>query len=255
MKPIVFFTFVSDNYYHPIGTPKLINSFKKFHPDIPLVVFRQDVVDKIIDPEKKFMGGQVNWLNAKPVFAKMLTEKYEMVINIDADSVVLGRLDEALVVDHDIVSVMNQNDFESVSVENVTEEMFLQAGFIGSRRPEFWDIWMEKSLKDNWKYRCAENDTMNLVIYNRLIPDGWTLKVLDKDKEYWGCKSLGREAEFEVKQDKVMCRGEQVRIYHHAKGPNALPKLEFEKMGFNRDVINYMNYVSKYGTSVNYDVL
>jgi len=235
-----------------VGTPLLINSFKKFHPDIPLVVFRQDIVDKIIDPKKKFMGGAVNWLNAKPMFAKLLTDKYELVVNIDADSVILGRLDEVLTQDFEICAVVNKNDYESVSVENVTEEMFLQAGFIGSRRPEFWDMWMQVSLRDNWKYRCAENDTMNLVIYNQLIPAGWKLKVLDQKKDYWGCKVLGREKECVVKGDKVMCRGEQVKIYHAAKGPANLPKLSPDKLegyGFNSKVIDFINYVGRYGTS------
>ena len=86
MRPYVFYTFVSDDYYGPVGTPGLINSFKHFHPDIPLVVFRQDIVNQIIDPDKKFMNGSVNWLNAKPVFAKLLTQKFECVVNIDADS-------------------------------------------------------------------------------------------------------------------------------------------------------------------------
>ena len=251
MKPICFFTFVSDNYYQPIGTPKLINSFKKFHPDIPLIVFRQDVVDKIIDPDKRMMGGEVNWLNAKPMFAKLLTDKYEMVINIDADTVILGRLDEVLTKDYDIGSVMNFNDFENRAVENVTEKQYLQAGFIGSRVPEFWDVWMQVSLKDNWKYRCAENDTMNIVIYNHF--KDLKLKIFDKDEGYWGCKSLNREKEFEISQGKVMCRGEQVKAYHHAKGPNAIPKLQFEKMGFKPEVVEYMNYVSNHGTSVIYD--
>lgn len=253
MKPICFYTFVSDNYYEPIGTPKLINSFKKFHPDIPLVVFRQDLVDMIIDPQKKYMGGEVNWLNAKPMFAKLLTEKYELIINIDADTVILGRLDGVLTDDYDVGSVMNMNDFENRAVENITEEQFLQAGLVASRKPEFWDIWMQASLKDNWKYKCAENDTLNIVVYNQLIPQGWKLKVFDKDKDYWGCKSLGREGEFEIKQGKVMCRGEQVKAYHHAKGPRAIPKLRFEKMGFKPEVVDYMNMVSNFGTSVIYD--
>lgn len=254
MKPIVFYTFISDNYYQPIGTPKLINSFKRFHPDIPLVIFRQDVVDAIIDPSKKFMGGQVNWLNAKPMFAKLLTDKYELVVNIDADTVILGRLDE-LIDDksYDVGSVMNFNDFENRSFDNITAEMYLQAGLVASRRPEFWDIWMQSSLKENWHMKCAENDTLNMVVYDDLVPAGWKLKIFDKDKDYWGCKALGRESEFTVLGEKVMCRGEQVKAYHHAKGPGALPKLQFEKMGFKQDVVNFMNYVSSYGVSVVYD--
>ena len=40
-EKVCFFTFVSDNYYTPIGTPKMINSFKRFHPDIDLVALLQ----------------------------------------------------------------------------------------------------------------------------------------------------------------------------------------------------------------------
>ena len=87
-EKVVFFTFVSDDFYTPVGTPKLINSFKRFHPDIPLVVFRQDVIDVV------FRKYGLNFFNAKPAFAKLLADDYDLVVNIDADSVVLGRLDE-----------------------------------------------------------------------------------------------------------------------------------------------------------------
>jgi lipopolysaccharide biosynthesis glycosyltransferase len=248
----VFFTFISDDYYQPVGTPMLINSFKKFHPDIPLVVFRQDVVDKIIDPQKKFMGGAVNWLNAKPMFAKLLTDKYDLVVNIDADSVVLGRLDELLEGDYHVGSVLNVNDFENRHIGSVTDEMYLQAGLIASTRPEFWDIWMAESLKNNWQYKCAENDSMNIVIYEQL--KDWKLKIFD-EKGYWGCKLLDREKECVIERGKVMCRGEEVKIYHAAKGPMNLPKLTTEKLqkyGFNQEVINHINNLGHYGTSVIY---
>lgn len=256
MKPYVFYTFVSDNWYEPVGTPYLINSFKKFHPDIPLVIFRNDMVEKIIDPQRKFMGGAVNWLNAKPMFAKLLTEKYECVVNIDADSVILGRLDEVFTNDYDVGSVMNFNHYENRHLENITDEMYLQAGLVASRKPEFWDIWMARSLKDNWQYKCAENDTLNLVVYNELIPKGWKLKIFDKDKDFYGCKLLGRESECEIKQGGVTRGGERVLAYHAAKGPANLPKLTPEKLnsyGFKPEVVDYIRMCGEYGTSVLYD--
>ena len=158
MKPYVVYTFISDDYYYPVGTAQFVNSFKKFHPDIPLVVFRQDVVSKVID------GHRVNWLNAKPMFAKLLTKEYDLVCNMDADQIILGRLDEVFTDGYDVGSVMNFNDYENVSTEGVSEKDYLQAGLVASRNPAFWDIWMERSLKDNWQRRCAENDTLNMVV-------------------------------------------------------------------------------------------
>lgn len=251
MKP-VFYTFVSDDYYTPVGTPMLISSFKKFHPEIPLVVFRQDMVDRIIDPEKKYMANDINWLNAKPAFAKLLTDKYDLVVNIDADSVVLGRLDEIFTEDYDIGSVVNKNDYESVNVDNITEEMYLQAGLVASRLPDFWDTWMQLSLKENWRLKCAENDTLNLVVYNQLIPAGYKLKIFDEKKGYMGCKVLGRESECYLEDNKVMCRGEQVKIYHAAKGPGNMPKLSTDKLkayGFKDEVVEFINYVGNFGVT------
>jgi len=244
--PYVVYTFISDDYYDGVGTPQFINSFKKFHPDIPLVVFRQDVVSQVID------GHDINWLNAKPMFAKKLTDDFECVINMDADQIVLGRLDEVFKDDYDIGSAMNMNDYESVSLETVPKEKYLQAGLIASRIPEFWDIWMARSLKDNWQMRCAENDTMNLVIYEN---PKWKLKVFDEKKDYYGCKSLGREKEFVMDGSKVMCRGEQVKMYHAAKGPNNMPKLTQEKMesyGFSKEVTGFALFCGNFGTTVIY---
>ena len=246
-KPFVVYTFVSDNYYDNVGTPQFINSFKRFHPDIPLVVFRQDKINQIID------GNTINWLNAKPFFAKLLTDEYECVINMDADQIVLGRLDEVFTKDYDVGSVMNQNDYESRHIENITDEMYLQAGLVASRVPEFWDLWIERNLKDAWQYQCAENDTLNFVIYEN---PQWKLKVFDKEKDYYGCKSLGREKEFEMKGGTVLCRGEQVKCYHAAKGPRNMPKITPQKLmmyGFNDQVTGYATFCGNFGTTVVYE--
>ena len=60
-ESVVFFTIVNDRYYYPVGTPKLISSFKKFHHDIELVVFRQDIIDRI------FKEKGVNFYNCKQI--------------------------------------------------------------------------------------------------------------------------------------------------------------------------------------------
>jgi len=239
-----FFVFVSDDYFYPIGTHKLINSFKRFHPDIDLVVFRQDVIDMVF---KRY--GYVNWLNAKPTFAKLLTDKYDLIINIDADTVILDRLDGVLDQDYDICSVSNLNDFEPREIDNVTAEEYVHAGFIGSRRKEFWDIW-EVANRDNYMYKCAENDVLSLIWKNNPTMKNWKKRVFDKDKDYWGCKSLGREKEFYMEDGKVKCRKEIVKAYHHAKGPAAMPKLVFEELGFNKKVTKFMNDVSDCGNSI-----
>jgi hypothetical protein len=243
---IAFFTIVSDQLYKLIGTETLINSFKRFHPDIDLIVFRQDMVDKI------FKERGVNFFTAKPTFAKILAPYYKVLCNIDADCIVLGRLDEILKGDYDIGSVINKNDYENRHIENITDDMYLQAGLVASKDPKFWDIWEEQNKKA-WNYQCAENDILNFVVYNDPYCSKLKLKVFDKDKDYYGCKSLNREKEFTMEYPgKVLCRGERVWIYHVAKGQGRLPKMQWEELGFPDKVIQYFNVLAGYGCTARY---
>jgi hypothetical protein len=74
-------------------------------------------------------------------------------------------------------------------------------------------------------------------------------KIFDKEKDYYGCKSLGREKEFYISDNKLMCRGEQVLAYHHAKGA-VMPKLQFEQMGFTPEVVNWLRNIAYSGQSI-----
>ena len=242
-EKIVFFTIVSDPYYTDVGTPILINSFKKFHPDIDLVIFRQDLIDKV------FSEKHVNFYNAKPTFAKLLVPHYDRVVNIDADSIILGRLDEIIDGDYDVGAPTNFNDYENMSLEDITEKQFVQAGLVASSRPEFWDIW-EMANQSAMKYPAQENSILNLIWYKDPIIMKMKRKIFDEKKDYYGCKSLDREKEFYLENGKVMCRKEQVFIYHSAKGGANMPKFRFQRMDFPDEVKDWMQYLGYYGMSL-----
>lgn len=235
----VFFTIVDDKHYYPEGTHIMVNSFKKFHPDIDLVVYRQDMIDKV------FKEKEINFYQAKPTFARLLADEYDLVVNIDADHVITGRLDEILKGDYDVGAPWNFNDYENSSFENITDEMYLQAGIVASTSKFFWEYW-ETANKDAMKYKRRENDILNLIVYNQL-PE-INLKIFDKDKDYYGCKSLGREPQFYIENDKLMCRGEQILAYHFARG-GVFPKLDFPNMPLKDDVKEWLSRLG-YGQSV-----
>lgn len=238
-EKVVFFNFVSDDRYEAVGTPKCLNSFRHFHPDIDFITYRQKDINEV------FRTNHVNFFNAKPTFAKLLTNKYDLVVNIDADTVVLDRLDSVLADDYNVGAAWNYNDYENRVVGNVKEDMFLQAGLVGSRDKKFWDIW-EYENREADKYVCKENDILSLIWYNDPYLQTLNMKIYDKDNpDYYGCKSLNREKEFFMKDGKVCCRDGIVKAYHHAKGCNALPKLRYETMGFSQEVVNFMNEVSR----------
>jgi hypothetical protein len=242
MKKAVAFTIVDDDHYYPEGTHIFVNSFKYFHPDIDLVVFRQNTIDSV------FKDKNINFFQAKPTFAKLLCKDYELVVNIDADHVICSYLDEVFDQNYDVGGPWNFNDYENAGFENITEEMYVQAGMVASRKPEFWDIW-EEANKDAMKYLRKENDTLNLVWYNDPVVSKMNRVIWDKEKNYLGCKSLGREPQFYIDENKLMCRKEQVKAYHFARG-NHFPKLDFYNMPFTVDVQDWLQHLGFYGQTV-----
>ena len=231
---------VDDKHYYAEGTPIMINSFKKFHPDVDLIVFRQDVADKL------FKEKRLDWYKAKPFFAELLEPYYDLIVNMDADHIVLGRMTEVFDnFDYDIAGPKNFNDYENMSIENVTEEMYIQGGLIASTSHEFWKAWREEN-HDVRRYKGRENDIMNLVIYNK-VPH-LKFKMLDGEKDYYGCKSLNREGEFYVEGDKTMCRNEQVILYHYARG-GVFPKLDIPNMPLSDEVKKRWLEIGNYGQS------
>lgn len=243
MKDIVFFTIVSDDYYFPVGTHILVNSFKKFHPDIDLVVFRQDKVNELF-----YLKG-INFYQAKPSFAKLLTKDYKRVVNIDADTIITGRLSEIIDTKWDIGGVWNYNLYENASLESVDEKSYVQAGLVGSSCLEFWDIWEEENKKA-MQYKRQENDVLNLVWYNNPQLKDKTKVIWDKEKNYLGCKALGLEDQMYLDGDKLMLLGEQVKAYHWAKG-GVMPKMVFEKI-FKEPVTTWLYKTAYEGVSVKY---
>lgn len=241
-----FFTIADDAYYYPVGTHILVNSFKRFHPDIDLIVFRQDTIDKI------FALKGINFYQAKPTFAKLLTDKYDRIINIDADTIITGRLNEVLDTEWEVGVVWNFNLYENASLPEVKEIDYVQAGMVGSTNKEFWDIW-ESENKKAMDYLRQENDILNLIWYTHPKVTKMNRLIWDRDKNYLGCKSLGCEQDFYIEDDKLMFNNEQVKAYHWAKGKD-FPKLDFDRpdIKFIPPVISWMKKIAYSGISVKY---
>ena len=233
---------VDDKRFYKTGTPIMINSFRRFHPDIDLIVFRQDIVDKL------FAKKNIDWYMATPYFAQLLMDDYDLVVKMDADHIVLDRMTEVFdTVDYEVGFPWNFNDYENASFENITSEMYLQGGMVASTSKEFWLKWQEMN-KNNRKYKRRENDIVNLLVYNEMSE--LELKIFDKEKDYYGCKSLDRESEFYIHKDgKTMCRKEQVVAYHYAKG-GVFPKLDIDNMPLSEEVKKRWKEIATYGQSI-----
>lgn len=226
----VFYTIISNSHYHGCRTDDFIKSFKKFHPDIDLVVFGQEEIDAVFKSNSR-----LNFYNAKATFAKLLYNDYDLVVNIDADHLIFDRLDEILIGDYDYAAPANFNQWMNTSLETsnkvngsefsrselISNINYIQGGLIAGRSKEFWDAYEYMSLNAAHYFGNKENDLLNLI--SILLP--FQFKVLDGNFDYrsdyfkcfYGCASLGQEGNIRLIDDKLYLNGKPVKAYHFAR--------------------------------------
>ena len=73
--------------------------------------------------------------------------------------------------------------------------------------------------------------------------------IWDKKNNYLGCKSLGQEARFSIKNGKTYLKGEQVKAYHYARG-NMFPKLNIMEMPLIDEVKKNWMDIAYYGNTI-----
>jgi hypothetical protein len=239
----VFFTIIGDSHYAGCRTDEFIKSFKHFHPDIDLVLFRQNDIDETFSKDSR-----INFYNSKATFAKKLYNDYELVVNIDADHLILGPLNEILEGNYDVSIPANYNALVNCGIGTNTYafnpyvdadlnvfskntlipfEKYIQGGLIASTSKLFWDQYEYASLNYSHLFGNKENDVLNILCH--MLP--YDIKVLEGHWEYtnsdfncyYGCSSLGRENQIVVNNGKLELDGKPVKAYHFARGGNNKP--------------------------------
>ena len=200
------------------------NSFNRFHPDIDLIVYnRSDLMQR-----------GLTYYNGKATFGRELSEKYDIVVNIDADHLIFERLEDILVGDYDVAcpSCFNATDNivgikvgsgmrgESSNKWLISENEYLHAGLIASTSKQFWKHYEYLTLKYYDRFFCFESDTLNLAAQ---LSD-FKVKVLDgnfdyrKNRQWYGSSHLGKESLFYIENNKIMCEGKKVVTHHFGYG-------------------------------------
>lgn len=244
----MFFTWITDNYKNTIiDFDNFYNSFKYFHPDIDLIVFGQNEIDKLFE-EKPWLYSD----NCKASFAKLLYNDYDLVVNIDSDFYIFDRLDEILKGDYEIACCANYNNYlnvelkkqtiQDIDINFVSEKKYIQGGLIASTSKKFWDDYEILSYKLSRLLPLRENDVLNILFYS----GDYITKILDGDTDYnspnfkcyYNCASLGREMNIYVKNDKLILNDKIVKSYHVARCTGT--KLRLNQL-FNEEVNNWFN--------------
>lgn len=250
---ICFSTFVySDNYKKM--SEHMIASCKKFHPNIPFEIHTREMVEKILKYNSKAtLGAIVAYIGEE------LSYKYDLVIHIDADSIITGDLDELLLGNYDVASVRNNNEYNKAGMCNpgFTRINCLNNKFIGmqdylntgchavkSSSRSFWKDWQDTSIAYANTCLLDEQDTMNDVFYS----GKYNTLVLDSPEKsyYYGVSnSWGEESHYESWKDiilidnKIFLKNKQIKILHAASGESSEMKFKFDEF-FKTDVSKWI---------------
>lgn len=222
-----FFTYITDDYIKNIDVDSFTKSFKYFHPDIDLIIFNNQIIQKLVK-EKPWLSVT----NCKASFAKLIYNDYDLVVNVDSDFYFFDRCHELLEANYDVAACANYNIEQNVSIRQqtidhynipeVTEVNYVQGGLIASTSKEFWDDYEIYSKDLSHRMPIFENDVLNVLWYS----GKYKTKILDGDydyrsdnfKCYYNCSSLSRIHGTKIINDRVYLDNKPMRSYHVAHG-------------------------------------
>ena len=223
----------------------LKNSLRKFHK-------REDVELACIGPEQlKDIKDENKFYRMTPLVAKDLIEEWDVVIKIDADSIITGDISHVWEGDFDVAVVNNGNPRETkkypVSVWDIHPLAYLNCGFVVMKNKSFIRHWLGLCYSPHFEsYQMREQDLLNIMVFymNSDIGGPYTIKVLDAGPKWHGLVSKGYWPSIELdKDDKMWLRGndewplkkDKEIVCLHIAGGNDPDKANY-KNGFNPDV-------------------
>ncbi len=251
------------------GGNKLRNSWSFFHPDIPIVWYNENYTNRIILQNPGF-----ELTSFMPIIMKEVKETYkaDLVIKLDADSIVLSRLDEILEGDYEIAGCRNDGDHAKgdesnnrpISIKNLSRELYMSCGCIATTSDQFLDDWYNLNKDTIEKYGSlyphipmAEQGSYNIIYHS----GKYKTKILDEIngnlhygasanmpspnkrkipkhiiKEY-GCSIWQSWKDIKYKNGKFWLYGKNVKIIHQAGGGNPLTCKKLQWDMFNPQVV------------------
>lgn len=247
MKKIAFHTFITDENIVRLGALKMIQSFKHFHPDIPLYVFNtKHLVQQCIDYKQHMRF-------TSPLMCKLLEDKYETIVHIDSDIIVTDRFDEILECDYDVAIARNNSDhgtagcgFGSTINGRIPFEIYANCGLYSIRKKEILNTWIELNAKYGKNYQAFEQDIFNLMITST---QGLNIKLLDPidSNIYYGTSnSYGKTRHNESWKDVVLKDGKcylnnkLIKAFHDAGG--AEHRLDIDNL-FSEEVATHLKQI------------
>lgn len=234
---------------------KLQKSFHHFHPDIPLRMFNDTEIRKAKDPDIFY--------KQKPYFAdKLFREGYDVVLGLDADMIVLGKLDYLFdTKGYDVGTVLNYNpvDFKimgPITVQGVHFTEYYNAGLVLMRNHAFVKQWLRLCQSKYFaRFQFREQDLLNILAHFGTFQ----VKCFDDADPHinhyaWHgvlgahetSKTVMENGEVVIKasKDGFPTHDIQFKVWHPAGGQTEYDKLNY-RTAFPEEVVEHINNILK----------
>lgn len=247
---IVAFTIADNNNLK--YAKMLEKSFKYFHPDITFIIYGQEELDKITIPEKFYM--------ATPLFAKKLIKDYDLVLKLDCDQLILGKLDYLFTHEYDVGSVLNINRVDPpryglVQGWGIAPNEYINNGLVAIQSKAFVEHWWKLCNSKYFnRFTYREQDILNILFhfgnYKAVCFDNYDLT--ENYFAWHGLVAKGETVRAVLKNGEIVIpRGEdgypdrevKLKALHWAGGQGEL-KMDYQKC-FNEEVIEYIDTILK----------
>jgi len=204
---------------------RMIKSLLHFHPEVNL---------EIIERKEFMLLGLDTW--GYPLMELPLFKKYSTVTHIDADVIIVDRIDELFDDSTDARAGRNNTDnnrcttHEGVTLHNIPWHKYVNAGIHSVSSAAFMEEWLRYTKDNVLEYKYGENDTFNIVFH---LPK-YSTKILDplEGSIYYGTSIVEGTKTFwdlwrkiVVVGDHLELNNKRIKMLHIAGGLAVRPPL------------------------------
>jgi hypothetical protein len=209
---------------------RMIKSLTHFHPDVNLETVKRDDYLKL---------SLTTW--GYPILELPLFKRYETVTHLDADVIIVDKIDELWNPKaSDFRAGRNNTDnkrcakFVGVTLPDIGWDVYVNAGIHSCSNPAFMEEWLTFSQEHIHEYRFGENDTMNVIFHNgkyktKILdpvdqPVLWGTSLVEGRRTYW---DIWKKIIIAPEGDHLELNGKRIKLLHMAGGLPTRPALEY----------------------------
>jgi hypothetical protein len=220
---------------------RMLKTLHHFHPEVTVEAFDNDDMVR-------------NNLGAPYAFASIglfLRNEYDTITHIDADVLIVDRIDELLDTSSDVRAGRNNSDTGKAgfsggfTLPGIGVHSYVNAGIHSVTNQAFWNDWYDTCMREGHRTPLGEQGIFNKIFYSGRYKNV-VLDPIQSNIHYGTSFQYGRRDNWEswknirILGDKLFINNKQIKMMHIAGGGLDKPPLETL---VNKDVLDFLNNI------------